>query len=50
MIRIKKKNIYIDTLIIYTPLYEFQNDFDAQSDFGKIFVTKKAILNYTFLP
>ena len=42
----KKERIYIDTLIIYTLWYEFQNDFDAQRDFGKNFVTKKLLLSY----
>ena len=36
--------IYIDTLI--TLWYEFKNDFDAQGDFGKKFVTKKLLLSY----
>ena len=42
----KKERIYIDTLTIYTLWYEFQNDFDALSDFGNIFVTKKLLLSY----
>ena len=42
---LKRKN-FNDTLIIYTLWYEFQNDFDAQSDFGKNFVTKKLLLSY----
>ena len=42
----KKERTYIDTIIIYTLWYEFQNDFDAQSDFGKNFVTKKLLLSY----
>ena len=46
-ISIKKERIYIDTFIIYTLWYEFQNNFDAQSDFGKN-VTKKAILILPF--
>ena len=41
----EKKRIYIDTLIIYTLWFEFQNDFAAQSDFGKNFVTKKLLLS-----
>ena len=41
MIRIKKKEFYIDALLIYTLWYEFSNDFDAQSDFGNNFVPKK---------
>ena len=36
----KKETSYIDALLLYTLQYEFSNDFDAQSDFGKIFVTK----------
>ena len=44
--RIKKS--YIDTLLIYTLFYEFSNDFNAQSDFGKIFVTKH-LLTWTIL-
>ena len=35
-IRIKKKEVI---LILYTFWYEFTNDFDAQNDFGKFFVT-----------
>ena len=38
--------MYIDNLIIYTLWYEFQDNFDAQSDFGKIFVTRKLLLSY----
>ena len=34
---------------IYTLLYEFSNDFDAQSDFDKIFVTKN-LLTCTIIP
>ena len=45
VIRIKKDRIYTDTLIIYTSLYESLNDFDAQRDFGKIFVIKKLLLS-----
>ena len=41
--RIKKETNYIDTLPIYTLSYELSNDFDAQSDFGKIFVTKNLL-------
>ena len=42
-IRIKKKGVtYTDTLLIYTLWCEFSNDSDAQSDFGKNFVKKKA--------
>ena len=37
---------YINTLLIYTFSYEFSNDSDAQSDFGKYFVTKKLLLYY----
>ena len=40
----QKEIIYIDTLI--TLWYEFKNDFDAQGDFGKKFVTKKLLLSY----
>ena len=32
----KKERIHIDTLLIYTLWYEFSNNFDVQSDFGKI--------------
>ena len=39
---LKRKNSN-DTLIICTLWYEFQNDFDAQSDFAKFFVTKKQL-------
>ena len=42
----QKERIYLDNLIIYTPWYEFLNDFDAQSEFGKIVVTKKLLLSY----
>ena len=42
----KVERIYIDTLIIYTFWYEFQNDFDAQSYFGKIFVIKMLLWSY----
>ena len=39
----KKKGVtYTDTLLIYTLWCEFSNDSDAQSDFGKNFVKKKA--------
>ena len=37
----KKETSYIDTWLIYTLWYEFSNDIDAQSDFGKKFVTTK---------
>ena len=37
----KKEVTYIDTLLIYTLWYDFSNDFDAQSDFGKYFSQKK---------
>ena len=43
----KKERIYIVTLIIYTLWYEFQKDFDAKSDFGNFFVTKKLLLSLT---
>ena len=46
--RIKKETSYIDTLLFHTLWYEFSNDFDAQSDFGKIFV-KKNLLTWTIL-
>ena len=38
-----KETSYIDTELIYTLWYEFSNDFDAQSDFGKNFVTKNLL-------
>ena len=41
--RINKGTSYIDTLVIYTIWYEFSNDFDAQRNFGKIFVTKNLL-------
>ena len=44
----KKETSYIDTLLIYTLWYEFSSDFDAQSNFGKIFVTKN-LLTYNIL-
>ena len=31
----KETSYYIDTLFNYTLWYEFSNNFDAQSDFGK---------------
>ena len=40
----KKEASYIDTLLIQTLWYEFSNDFDAQSDLGKIFVTKNLLI------
>ena len=33
--RLKKETSYIDTLLVCSVWYEFPNDFDAQSDFGK---------------
>ena len=39
----KKERIYADTVLIYPLWYDFPNDFDAQSDFGKYFVTKKLV-------
>ena len=39
----KKETSYIDTLFIYTLWYEFSNDFDALSDFGKHFVTENLL-------
>ena len=44
----KKGRSYIDTLLIYTLWYESSNDFDAQSDFGKFFVTKN-LLTWTIV-
>ena len=41
----KKERIYNAILIICTLWYEFKNNFDAQSDFGKNFVTK----SYSYL-
>ena len=43
----KKEPSYIDTLLIYTLWYEFSNDLDAESDFGKISVTNN--LTWTIL-
>ena len=34
---------YIDTWLIYTLWYWFSKDFNAQSDFGKIYVTRKLV-------
>ena len=39
----KKEIIHVDTFLIYTLLDDFLNDFDAQSDFGKRFVTKMLV-------
>ena len=39
----KKETHYIDILLIYTLRYEFSSDFDAKSNFGKNFVTKKLL-------
>ena len=39
----EKEAIYIDNLLIYTLWYDFSNAFDAQRDFGKIFVTKNLL-------
>ena len=39
---------YIDTLLIYTFSSDFLNNFDAQNDLGKIFVTKN-LLTWTIL-
>ena len=39
------RSLCIDTLLIYTLRYEFSINFDALSDFGKIFVTKKLLLS-----
>ena len=45
----KKETSYIDTLLIfYTLWYDFLKNFDAQSNFGKIFVTKN-LLTWTIL-
>ena len=41
-----KINKLIDSLLIYTLWYEISNNFDAQRDFGKNFVTKKLLLSY----
>ena len=38
----------IDILLKYILWYEFLSDFDAQSEFGKIFVTKN-LLTWTIL-
>ena len=46
MIRIKR--IYFDILVIYSLWHEFENYFDAQSDFGKKFLTKN-LLTWTIL-
>ena len=42
------KTSCFDTLLIYTLWYEFSNDFDAQGDLGKFFVTKN-LLTWTIL-
>ena len=39
----KKERVYNDTLIISTLWYDFLNDFDAQSYFGKSFVKKNLV-------
>ena len=36
----------MNNLLKYILWYEICNDFDAQSDFGKNFVTKKWLLSY----
>ena len=41
---------YTDTSLIYTLWYEFSYNFDAKSDFGKDFVTKKSThLDHSYL-
>ena len=46
----KKETSCVDTLLIYAIWYEFSNDFDAQSDFGKFFVKKKSTnLDHSYL-
>ena len=49
-IRIQSKNetSYIGNLLIFSLWYEFSNNFDAQSDFDKKFVTLD-LLPFTFL-
>ena len=44
----KKETSYIDTLTIYTFWHDFLNEFDDQSDFSKIFVTKN-LLSWTIV-
>ena len=39
----KKEWSYTDTLLIYTFWYDFLNDYDTQSDFGKHFVREKPV-------
>ena len=35
-----EESSFVDSIVIYTLWYEISNNFDGQSDFGKIFVTK----------
>ena len=45
-----KKRIQIDDLLIDTLWYQSSRDFDVQSDFGKLFVTKKLVRwNHSYL-
>ena len=45
-----KERIYIDSLIVYALRYEFSNDFDARSDFGKFLLQKKLVRwNHSYL-
>ena len=46
--RMKKKQVAMILYLFYTLWYEFSNDFDAQSDFDKNFVTKN-LLTWTIL-
>ena len=39
----KKEWMYIDISLIYTLWYEFSNDFETSSYFGKTFVTEKLV-------
>ena len=44
----KKETCYINTLLVYNLWYEFSNDFEAQSKFGKNIVTKN-LFTWTIL-
>ena len=45
-----KETSFIDISLVYTLWYEFSNDFDGQSDFGKNLVTEKSThLDHSYL-
>ena len=47
---IRKETSYIHTLLVSILWFEFSNNFDAKSDFGKIVVTKKSThLDHSYL-